>query len=243
MRLARIDVTLDTFAILAGSTMIAAFVQGSSGVGFALVLAPVLAFVAPELLPVCLLALMIPLNVYVAWRERAAIDRHGVGWITLGRFVGTFGGVWLLAAFAAGRLQMLIGAMTVIAAAATLLLPAFRPGRNSFVAVGVATGISETATGIGGPPLALAYQHRSATTLRSTLALCFLLGQLMSLVVLAVAGRVTGSALTAAVLLAPPLLIGAASSHAVHGRLSGRALRTFVLAFAMASGALLLVRA
>ena len=235
--------TLATLAILAAATIVAAFVQGSTGVGFALVLAPVLAFVAPDLLPVCLLALMIPLNVYVAWRERAAIDRQGVGWITLGRFLGTFGGLWLLAAFAADRLQMLIGAMTVIAAAATLLMRAFRPGRRSFVAVGVATGISETATGIGGPPLALAYQHRSAPTLRSTLALCFLLGQVMSLLVLAVAGRVTGTQLLAATMLVPALLIGGAASHAIHGRISGRALRTFVLVFALASGALLLVRA
>jgi hypothetical protein len=44
-------------------------------------------------------------------------------------------------------------------------------------------------------------------------------------------------------MLAPALLVGAVASHLVHGRVSGRALRTFVLAFALASGALLLVRA
>jgi uncharacterized protein len=36
------------------------------------------ALLAPDLVPVSLLMLMIPLNVYVAWREWEALDRSGV---------------------------------------------------------------------------------------------------------------------------------------------------------------------
>jgi hypothetical protein len=50
------------------------------------------ALLAPGLMPVSLLMLMIPLNVYVAWREWEALDRSGVTWTTVGRFLGTFGG-------------------------------------------------------------------------------------------------------------------------------------------------------
>ena len=85
------------FTPIAAAVIVAAFIQGTTGVGFALIVAPVLAFLAPDLVPVCLLVLMIPLNVYVAWRERAALDRSGAGWITAGRFLGTFGGLWVLA--------------------------------------------------------------------------------------------------------------------------------------------------
>jgi len=95
---------------------------------------------------------MLPLNVYVAWRERAALDRSGAGWITLGRLVGTFGGLWILAAMPASALNLLIGAATILAATATLVLPSFRAGRQSFIAAGLVTGVTETATGIGGPP-------------------------------------------------------------------------------------------
>jgi hypothetical protein len=41
------------------------------------------ALLAPDLVPVSLLMLMIPLNVYVAWREWEALDRSGVTWTTL----------------------------------------------------------------------------------------------------------------------------------------------------------------
>ena len=52
-----------------------------------------MALLAPEFVPVSLLMLMIPLNVYVAWREWEALDRSGVTWTTVGRFLGTFGGL------------------------------------------------------------------------------------------------------------------------------------------------------
>lgn len=230
-------------AVLALTTLVAAFIQGSTGIGFALILAPVLALLAPDLLPVCLLALMVPLNIYVAWRERGALDRRGAAWITAGRFLGMFGGLWLLEVVTTSRLHLLVGVVIVLAAVLTLLMPVFEPGPRAFVGVGVATGISETATGVGGPPLALVYQHQPPATLRSTLALCFLLGQLMSLAALALWGRATAAQLMVALMLVPALVVGALLSHIVHGRIGGRALRTFVLVFALASGVLLLVRA
>lgn len=229
-------------ALVAVATAAAAFIQGTTGVGFALIVAPILGFLAPEVLPVCLLALMVPLNAYVAWRERAALDRPGAAWIIAGRFAGTFGGVWVLTALPPSGLSILIGAATVLAALATLLAPSFRPGRGAYAAAGVVTGVTETATGIGGPPLALVYQHQPPPVLRSTLAFCFLVGQLISIALLAASGRVGAPQFAAAAELLPALLVGATLSRLVHRRVRGRLLRTFVLAFAVVSGTLLLLR-
>jgi uncharacterized membrane protein YfcA len=220
----------------------AAFVQGSTGLGFALVVAPVVGIFEPALLPVLLLVLMIPLNVYVAWRERESVDRRGASWITLGRLAGTLGGLWVLTAVPVSKLSLLIGISTVVAALAALVAPTFRPGRLAFVAAGAFTGITETSTGIGGPPLALVYQHRPAPVLRSTVALCFVLGEAVSLAVLAVNGRVHASQLHAALLLAPALGLGALTSRWVHRRVDGPAMRFVVLTFALVSGAVLLLR-
>ena len=234
--------TTTVFAAIAAAVMAAALIQGTTGVGFALVVAPVMGLLAPELLPVCLLVLMIPLNVYVVWRERAALDRFGAGWILLGRFAGTFAGVWLLAAVSAGYLNLLIGATTVLAVAATLLAPSFGPGPRACVAAGVVTGVTETATGIGGPPLALVYQHQAAPVLRSTLAFCFLVGQVISLAFLAAADRASAFQFSAAAMLLPPLAVGAILSRLLHRRVQGTLLRTLVLVFAAVSGTVLLFR-
>ena len=234
--------TLPVFALIALIVIFAAFVQGTTGVGFALIVAPVLAVLAPQLVPVCLLFLMLPLNFYVTWRERAALDRSGAGWITLGRIAGTFGGLAILAALSARNLDIAIGASTVLAALLSYFAPSFTPGLRSLLAAGFVTGVTETATGIGGPPLALVYQHQAAPRLRSTIAFCFLVGELISLAVLAFAGRVSMAQLTAAVKLLPALALGALLSRLVHERLHGPLLRNFVLLFAVVSGMVLIIR-
>src|SRR5690606_5245881 len=144
--------TIDPFYLIAAAVAAGALIQGTTGMGFALVVAPVMGMLEPKLLPVCLLVLMLPLNAIIAWREREAIDLRGASWITLGRIFGTFGGVWVLFWLPLSQLNLLIGVSTIAACLATWLAPSFVPGRSAFVSTGVITGITETATGIGGPP-------------------------------------------------------------------------------------------
>ncbi len=226
---------------MAAAVAAGALLQGSIGVGFALVLSPVLAILAPELVPGCVLILMLPLNAYVAWREWSAVDRRGTMWITVGRCGGGVCGVAVLAALPGGALKVFIGVATMITAFASLLSGRFSVGRNAFVAAGVITGITETATGIGGPPLALIYQHHPGPTLRATIATCFFVGEVFSLVLLAATGRLAGGQVIAAAWLLPALCVGALISQALHNRLDGRKLRVAMLVFAMLSGAVCLV--
>lgn len=162
------------------------------------------------------------LNLYVVWRERVALDWHSGAWITVGRFVGTFGGLAVLV---------------------TMAMQVFRPGRGVFVAAGSITGVTETVAGIGGPPLALVYQHHPVAVMRSTIALCFVVGELISLAFLWQAGRVDALQLAHAAQLLPALLVGAALSQLVHHRMNAGVLRTFVMLFSIASGLVLIVRA
>ena len=230
-----------TFALIAAVVAAAAFVQAAIGVGFALIVAPVMALTAPELLPGGLLLLMLPLNAFVGWRERAALDWFGSGWITAGRAAGTFPGFWILTAVSLSTLNLLVGIATVLAAVASILAPAFNPNRSAFVTAGVVTGITETATGIGGPPLALVFQHHAAASLRANVAVCFLIGELFSLALLGLTGKLTLWQLAAATLLFPGLVLGSLCSRIVHSRLDQKLLRLLVLGFAIVSGLVLIV--
>ncbi len=147
------------WATLATAVALGAFVQASIGVGFALVMSPVLAVMAPELLPGCVLLLMLPLNLFVAWRERAALDRKGTSWITLGRCAGALVGLGILALLSATTLRLFVGVATLLTAAGSLLSGGFVLRPPAFLVAGLLTGVTETATGIGGPPMALLYQH------------------------------------------------------------------------------------
>lgn len=229
------------FALLALATAVAAFIQGAVGIGFALIVAPVMGLLRPDLLPVALLILMLPLNGYVGLRERDAIDWRGVGWVSLGRLPGTFIGLGILVAVSTNGLNQLIGVSTILAVLAALFAPVFQPGRGACAAVGVITGVTETATGVGGPPLALLYQHRPGPILRSTIALCFLVGELLSLAILAIAGQFQLHQWLWALALLPALMVGSVASRIVHHRLDARKLRLGVLSFALISGVVLLI--
>ena len=78
--------------------------------------------------------------------------------------------------------------------------------------------------------------------MRATIALCFLVGELMSLALLAFSGRAGPAALGASAQLLPALALGAWLSRHVHTRLDARFMRAFVLAFAAVSSIALLVR-
>ena len=234
--------SITTLLLLSLLIAASAFVQGVVGVGFALIVVPVLGLVAPATVPVVVLVLMLPLNAYVAAREWKSLDRGGASWVTAGRLAGAWLGVLLLAAVSSRTMNLFIGISTILAAALSLAAPSFRPGRCSFICAGLVTGITETATGIGGPPLALIYQHSPAAVLRSTLAVCFLVGELASLGMLFLKGQISSSLLLDSLLLIPAVLVGAWLSRRFHKRIGGAALRTGVMAFAIAAGAVVLIK-
>ncbi|MFD3943861.1 sulfite exporter TauE/SafE family protein [Streptomyces sp. NPDC058579] len=233
--------TAGTLAVLALTVTAAAFVQGSSGLGFALIVAPVAGILDPRLVPVFVLASMIPLNLYVAWRERSSLDLRGAGWITAARLAATPGGLALLWLIPERSLGLFVGVATVLAAVVSLAAPAFTPGRVAYVGAGAVTGLTETATGVGGPPLALVYQHRPPAELRSTVAVCFLVGEVASLLLLFATGEGRPADLGWALALVPAIAAGAWLSRLAHDRLDARRMRLFVLVFALVSGALLIL--
>lgn len=211
--------------------------------GFAMLCAPVVSLLAPGLIPVMLLVLMIPLNAYIGWRERSAIDWRGVTFISIGRFAGTFLGLWILLIVNLRQLTLLIGGSTLIAVLLAWVSPAFRMNRKGHAAVGLVTGITETSTGVGGPPLALAYQHASGPTLRATIALCFLIGEVMSLAILALNGQVSIATLELSMGMLPFLAAGSWASRFVHQRMDGPLLRHTVLALSGLSALAVLAQA
>ncbi len=227
---------LIVFAVAAGGLL-----QGSTGVGFALVVSPVLALFAPALLPGCVLILMLPLNAYVAWRERRAIDRSGAGWITAGRCAGGVGGLLVLAVLPVDALRLFVGVATIGTAFGSMLSGAFTPRPAIFIGAGVITGITETATGIGGPPMALIYQHQPGPVLRATLAVCFLIGEVVSLLLLALSGRLDQGQIAAALWLLPAQGARALSRRWLHGGVDGRPMRLAMMGFAVASGMVCLI--
>ncbi|MGH9031973.1 MAG: TSUP family transporter [Acidimicrobiia bacterium] len=230
------------FALVALAVATGAFVQGSIGFGSNLVGVPVLALANPEALPATLSLVVVPLVFVMAIRERHAVDRPGVTWITIGRVPGTVLGAWVVAIVSASTLSVLLGSGVLIAVGMSAFTGPVAVNRTTTTSAGFASGAMGTATAIGGPPLALLYQHHEGAVLRSTLAVAFAIGSVLSIAGLLAGGVIDLWHVALAAALLPPLGLGLALSRFAIGRLDGGWLRPAVLAFSGATAVVAIVR-
>ncbi len=221
---------------LAVAVAVGAVIQGSIGFGYALVAVPAMVLLLPWAVPVTPLFLALPMTLLMSAREWRSIDLQGFALITGGRLLGTVAGVVLLVLAPKGYLSMLTGLLILAAALVSFLRPTVEVNDGTRLAGGVASGVVGTVAALGGTPLALVYQDRSGAELRSTLAISFVVGIAMSLVGLALAGKVESRHVVLALELLPGLLIGLLISRWVVQRLDERWVRPAVLVFAAVAG-------
>ena len=229
--------TVEYLVTLAVVTVGAA-VQGTLGFGANLLAVPVLALFEPAAVPAATTMMALPLANGMAVAERGHVDWPGVGWLMVGRIPGTMVGAAIVAVVAASTLSVLAGAAVLVAVALSLVTTTVVVNRATTMSAGLASGIMGTATSIGGPPLALLYQHHEGPVLRSTLAVTIGVGTVISLGGQAVAGAVHGWQLLLALSRLPGVATGLALGRVVSRRVDERWLRPAVLAFA--TGAALL---
>jgi uncharacterized protein len=237
-----LHLTAAELAVATAAVGIGALVQGSLGFGSNLVAVPVLALLNPETLPATLTLVVFPMTLVMVAREHHAVDRRGVTWITIGRIPGTALGAWIVAVVSESTLAVVLGVGVLLAVVMTAVSPPLPVNRVTTTAAGVASGALGTATSIGGPPLALLYQHHEGPVLRATLAVAFAFGTVLSMAALALAGVIEPWHVALAAALLPGLLAGLALSPVVVRRLEGRWLRPAVLGFAAATAVLAIVR-
>jgi uncharacterized membrane protein YfcA len=234
--------TWTVFAVLAVAVTVGAVVQGAVGLGLGLVAAPVAALADPELMPGVLLWLAAAYPVLTLLKEGHAIDWPGLGWAFVGRLPGTVLGVLVVTWVSARVLGLLVGVIVLVAVVLTWQVVTLPMRRDVLVGAGVVSGVTGTATSIGGPPLALVYQHVTGPRLRATLALYFLGGAALSLVALALAGELDSGDGLWALGLAPFLVLGYLLADLVRRHVDAGRTRHAVLVVCGASAVALVVR-
>jgi uncharacterized membrane protein YfcA len=236
------DVDAGVLGVLALTLVVGATVQGLVGLGLGLVAAPVAMLLEPGLMPDLLLWLALFLPVATLAREHAEIDWRGLGWSLAARVPGTVVGVALVASFSTDALGVVVALTVLTAVLLTARAVVVPVTRGTLLGAGFASGITGTASSIGGPPLAILLQHRSPRQIRTTLAVYFLVGASMSLAGLAVAGRHEPDGLVAALLLTPCLLVGLGLARLLHGTVPRDRVRAAILVVCASSALVLLAR-
>ena len=196
------------FAALYLLVVCGAFIQSVIGLGFVMLVAPFLVLYNPEFVPVPMLLVGTFLPSLIVWRDRRALDFTGLKSAIAGRIFGTILAVWLITRISQNTFMLIFWGPFVV----TVLLSTFtftiRPTPARVGIAGIFSGLMGTLAAVGGPPMALLYQNERGEVIRATLSGFFVLGTLLSILFLAVAGEVTLNDFKLFLYLVPGVLIG-----------------------------------
>lgn len=234
-----IDPTLLFLGLMVG---IGAFVQSSIGFGTAVVAAPFVVVLRPELMPGALLVCTFVLPMVQLASGPREIAWRPLGWAVGARLVATPFGVLVVALTSTDVIALVVGVLILITVVASLVAVDLQVTRGTAMGAGAISGISGTAASIGGPFFALVLQHEPPIRLRSTLAVFFIAGSAMAMTGLALAGQMTWLHVQAGLLWLPFVIAGHFLAGPVRARMPAEAVRRGVLTFCVVASVSVIAR-
>lgn len=217
-------------------------VQGSTGIGLALVAGPALVSIDPAFAPgpLLIVAQLIGLRHIAAEREQA--DRPALRHALFGLPVGLIGAILVLELVSESVLAILVGTLAATAAAA--LLAGYRPtrGRRTEIIGGAASTFSGITAGLTGPPLVIAFNDMRPATMRATTALFVVNVAVVGLASLVITGNFGRHELQLLGRLVPGVIIGLVVARWVRPIIDRTWFRPTVLVISCLGGVVVVLR-
>lgn len=215
--------------------------QASIGIGLGLLAAPTLVLIDPAFIPGALSMCVVPLTVGMTMRERGHVDRR-VYRAAVGRLAGVIAGAVVIAIASRDVVAVVIAFSVLLAVVGSVSGLRFATSDRNLMIAGTASGFTGTVAAIGGPPMALTYQHSDPRTLRATLAAFNTIGSAFTIPSLVIAGVIGWREFQLALLLVPGVVGGLWLGRIGIARLRADRVRGFVLAACASSAIVLLAR-
>lgn len=234
--------TVAGFLVAVAVIIFGSVVQGTIGFGLGLLSAPFIAIAIPDAIPVVLVMVAWPIGGVTAMREHHALDHFALRWMLVGAVPGTLIGLWIIHLASASTLGVIVGITTLLGVLATIVSPPIPVTRTSACTAGLIGNITGTAASVGGPPVALLFQHHRGPIVRSTLGAYFAISATLSVVGYGVTGTITEDKLWLVLALLPAMLFGAWLSKHFHGLVDAGWLRPSVLVLSSIAGVIAILR-
>lgn len=185
-----------------------AMLQGSLGFGLGPLAVPLLLIIDPTFIPGPLLLVSIFLTFSVFRRERKNFHKESFSWAIFGRIIGSIIGAWLLVLIPAEGLNIFYGGLIILAVILSVSGWKLAMVPKNYVLAATLSGLMATAAAMGGPAMAMIYQHGSGPRLRSTLSAIFIIGSFISLGALLWVGKLGLPEIIRAGILLPGIVTG-----------------------------------
>ena len=222
--------------------ILGAAVQSSIGFGASLVSIPLLLLVNPMLVPGPAAVAGLTINLIGMGAGVEHTDWKGARWAVLGLLPGTAVAAVVLSMVTGNTVAVLSASAVLVAVGVSAVGAQPGYGRRILLGAGFFSGYLNTTAGVGGPPMALAYQDAPAKTLRATLPVVFVAATILTMVTLARTGHLTAMDWRIGLILAPGGAIGYYATRGIAHRIDGERLRTAVLVASAVSALAALAR-
>lgn len=220
-----------------------ACVQGAVGFGANLLAAPLLVLLSDRFVPGPVVVASGVLNLLVTRRLHKGMVDPTVGTANVGQVVGTLAAGGVMAMLPSGGLSILFAVLVLVAVGLSSVGLRLRPTRRTLAGAGVASGFMGTVSGIGGPPIALAYLGLSGPALRATLSRFFLVGNIVAIPILMLVGELGAEHVVPCLVLIPGAVLGFLASPLLARHLDRRTARPVILLLSAGAAVAVLFRA
>ncbi|MGA0541308.1 TSUP family transporter [Neotabrizicola sp. VNH66] len=218
-------------------------VQGSTGFGFNMLAAPLLAIIDQAFVPGPMLVMATAVCIGGAVAERSQVNRRDLAFALSGRAVAAAGAALVVGLLSPEGFAGLFGFAILLAVALSLSGLKVQTTPGTLFGAGLISGFMGTLTSIGAPPMAIAYQNAAPARMRATLNAYFFVGGLISIAALLAAGRFGLHDLALGAMMTPFALAGFLASGWGRRLMDKGRVKPVVIAVSSASAIVLLARA
>jgi hypothetical protein len=208
----------------------------------AVVSAPILLLINPVFVPGPLLLAAMMLTILISYRERASVVHSEVAIGTIGRIIGTLPAAYAMSVVDQNVYTVLFAILIILGVLMSVSGWHLRPTPRTLMAASALSGFTGTISSVGGPALALVYQHQKGPHIRGTMSAIFTVGTVISVAGLWWAGKFGVDELVIGLLLAPGVLLGYFLSGYATGHIDGRLTRPAILTVSVLSAVLIIAR-
>lgn len=232
--------TFQETVFIVGIVFGASIIQALVGFGFGLISVPLMIFVVDLPTAVVTATAVSTVSCAVQWWESRAVDAREMSRrLVLSALIGMPFGLWLLSNIDARPMKFALG--VVVLFGVFLTVKGFNLQRLPKIfdyAMGLIAGVLSTATSTNGPPLVFLLQarHYEPKDFRAVLNRVFTILNFLTLVMFAIAGKLTSGSLQLALLSIPVMGVGVFLGTRLRTKINPDNFRNLVTGLLLLSG-------
>ena len=237
-----LEFTLSTLLLINFVVLLGSLLQGLIGYGIGLLCAPLLFLISPTLVPAPLILISTVLTIIMMARDRSHLQFDQIRWAMKGGFIGAVCAGLILKVATKDQFEFAFGFLILLAVVISLL--GFKPkvNKKSNVIVGFTSGLMGTITAVGGPPMALLYQHGDIKNIKANLTAFWVFLNIIAISTLAFIGQLTFDTLILVAQATPGVVLGLYLSTKLQGLLQPHLVRNAILVLCAITSIVAMIR-